>query len=367
MDLDIGVKRIVEVTAHPNADRLDLARIGGYEVVVGRDEYSAGDAVVYIPEGSVLPEWLIAHLGLEGRLAGSRKNRVKAVLLRGKLSQGLVLPLDGGMVENDSTGDVEYAAGVEDMAGFLGVVKYEPPIPVEMSGQVMSCPLALPHYDVEDWKKNPDELAGGKMLAVEKLHGTLTLAAWRCGESQEDGPWVASKGIAHRDQCFKFGDVCKDVLYRRVVDPVAKVLYDVGIGLTPFDEGLPHAICWIGETVGPKVQDLNYGLGKPELVLFEFAHKPTAESPWVFHPYSDVVMAAKTAGVRCAPVVGEIEVSSPVTREEIRRVQAFAKGESVFAGNGQMREGVVLRHPDGRVRKVVSEAYLVRKKGTERR
>ena len=56
--------------------------------------YKTGDLGVYIPEQAVLPEWVISRLGLEGRLAGKAQNRVKAIKLRGVLSQGLIYPVE---------------------------------------------------------------------------------------------------------------------------------------------------------------------------------------------------------------------------------------------------------------------------------
>lgn len=78
------------VHEHPNADALELAQVGLYRAVVAKGAYRTGDFAVYIPEQAVLPDVLIAQLGLTGRLAGGAANRVKAVRLRGELSQGLV-------------------------------------------------------------------------------------------------------------------------------------------------------------------------------------------------------------------------------------------------------------------------------------
>ena len=80
----------LKVEPHPNADRLELAAVGGFRCVVQKGAFKNGDLAAYIPEAAVCPEWLIKELGLEGRLAGSKHNRVKAVKLRGALSQGLV-------------------------------------------------------------------------------------------------------------------------------------------------------------------------------------------------------------------------------------------------------------------------------------
>ncbi|MCY3849845.1 MAG: hypothetical protein OXF75_03455 [Acidimicrobiaceae bacterium] len=84
----------VAIEEHPNADRLEVAVVDGWRVVVASGAFTDGDAAVYIPEASILPGPLIAELGLDGRLAGPSHNRVKALRLRGELSQGLLVSLD---------------------------------------------------------------------------------------------------------------------------------------------------------------------------------------------------------------------------------------------------------------------------------
>src|ERR1700728_669342 len=75
---------------HTNADALELAQVGLCRAVVLKGQFKTGDYALYIPEQAVLPDELIEELGLVGRLAGPQHNRVKAVRLRGQLSQGIV-------------------------------------------------------------------------------------------------------------------------------------------------------------------------------------------------------------------------------------------------------------------------------------
>jgi len=111
-----------------------------------------------------------AELGLEGKLAGSKHNRVKAVRLRGALSQGLVYPVRDGCIRGREVG-----VG-DDVTDLLEVVKYEPPIPIAMQGEVRPTFGATPHYDIENIKKYPDEFQDGEPVVVtEKLHGS-----WCC-------------------------------------------------------------------------------------------------------------------------------------------------------------------------------------------
>lgn len=101
-DFQVRVVKIDEVIKHPNADSLTINRIGGYECISnlkedGTPRYKAGDLVVYIPEAALLPEWMLQKMGFwdqgRGTLSGSRGNRVKAIRLRGIISQGILYPV----------------------------------------------------------------------------------------------------------------------------------------------------------------------------------------------------------------------------------------------------------------------------------
>jgi RNA ligase (TIGR02306 family) len=148
----------IEVLPHPNADALELAKVGGYHAVIPKGKYSSGETVVYIPEQAILPDELISFMGLEGKLSGSGKNRVKPIRLRGELSQGLVMQLEdadeylGNAVENSFA-----ALGLDDwgdLSELFGIEKWVPPIPTEMSGQVEYCNAIVKWPDVENIKRH---------------------------------------------------------------------------------------------------------------------------------------------------------------------------------------------------------------------
>ncbi len=117
---DVRVCTLDAVEPHPNADRLELAVVGGYRAVVGKGQFVAGEAVAYLPEAAVLPPDLIEALGLTGKLAGPQANRVHAVRLRGALSQGVVMKARP-----------EWKVG-QSVMDELGVSKFEPEIPDEL-------------------------------------------------------------------------------------------------------------------------------------------------------------------------------------------------------------------------------------------
>lgn len=82
-----SIEIITEVINHPNADKLDLAKVLGYTCIVAKDEFKVGDAVVLIQPDTLLPDkpW--------AAFFKKRGDRVKAMRLRGVFSFGIILPL----------------------------------------------------------------------------------------------------------------------------------------------------------------------------------------------------------------------------------------------------------------------------------
>jgi len=158
--------------------------------VVGKGQYRTGDWAIYIPEGSLLPDPLIDELGLTGRLAGSKRNRVKAIRLRGELSQGVV-------ASPRALAGADFAsawAKDHNFADELGITKWVPPVPVHLSGQTIAAPDLIPWIEIEDVKRYPDVFeAGEPVVATEKIHGSACLYTLAGGES-----FVASKGFGSR-------------------------------------------------------------------------------------------------------------------------------------------------------------------------
>jgi hypothetical protein len=155
------------IEPHPNADAIELCKVGDYITIVQKGLYKTGDLVCYIPEASLLPIPMVNQMGLAGKLSGSNKNRVKAIRLRGIFSQGLIYPAKEGWVEG------------QDVAAELGITKYEPPVPQSLVGNVNSTghklggPLAF-NFDVENAKKyHRTFVEGEEVVFTEKIHGCL--------------------------------------------------------------------------------------------------------------------------------------------------------------------------------------------------
>lgn len=171
--LKVEVVFIDEILSHPNADRLEIARISGWTCVVRKGEYTAGQKVVYIPIDAVLPHELETKLfPIESKIK-LEKSRVRTIKLRGAISQGIITTLDEvGLSPHLFVGD--------DVANLLHITKYEPPvrsIPGLMRGSRLSPKKGNSGFrkytDIENFKHYNNLFTLEDVIWVsEKLHGT---------------------------------------------------------------------------------------------------------------------------------------------------------------------------------------------------
>ena len=179
---EVNVVRVDDIYNHPNADRLSIVLIGGYEAITMKNEdgshrFVKGEPVVYVPEQAVVPEHLLKQFGFwdetkgKGLLAGSKGNRVKAIRLRDHLSQGLVWKVANALGMQDVVllnGDIDGSFNIGDnVADFFGIVKYEVPVPAQFSGHADSIPEAILHYDIENLAKVTKTLHAGEEYIIE--------------------------------------------------------------------------------------------------------------------------------------------------------------------------------------------------------
>lgn len=87
-NLIIPVTTIEKLTPHNNADSLELAQVLGWQLVVRKGEYNVGDAIVYFPIDTVLPQELSDRFGVTNYLS---KGRIRCAKLRGEPSFGLAV------------------------------------------------------------------------------------------------------------------------------------------------------------------------------------------------------------------------------------------------------------------------------------
>lgn len=184
----VEIVKIQEIVSHGNADRLELAKISGWQVVTGKGNFRVGQLALYVPVDSILPNSLEMRLFPPGSKITLKKGRVRSIKIRGQMSQGMLIPLvdlndeliaQGKLEMLKDGGNAQFFEG-EDWADDLGVTKYEPPessTPGLMRAKAASKNQINPNFkkytDIENIKWYTDVFAEGEQVYIsEKLHGT---------------------------------------------------------------------------------------------------------------------------------------------------------------------------------------------------
>jgi RNA ligase (TIGR02306 family) len=111
------VARINEIKSIEGADNIELGVIGGWNCIVKKGEYEAGQLVVVATTDAVIPQELSDEMNVTNYLR--KGQRVRTVKLRGVYSECLIIPAY-------YLGTVTLSEGADCME-LLGIYKYEPP------------------------------------------------------------------------------------------------------------------------------------------------------------------------------------------------------------------------------------------------
>lgn len=179
----VEIVTIDEIVPHGNADRLELAKISGWQVVTGKGNFQAGQLALYIPVDSVLPNSLEMRLFPPGSKITLKKGRIRSIKIRGQMSQGMIIPLKDVQDELEANGiEVPDLDDGADLAMALDIAKYEPPEPEFAGGPTKGAKKASknqinPNFrkytDIENIKWYTNVFQEGEMVYIsEKLHGT---------------------------------------------------------------------------------------------------------------------------------------------------------------------------------------------------
>lgn len=360
-EFTVPVVRILSVTPIENADAIEVAQVMGYRCVVKKGQFREGDLAVYIPEAAIVPDSILEVLGLKGMLAGPQGNRVKAIKLRGVVSQGLLMPItDELQVEFAYTflnleGARPLAEG-EDLAEMFGITKYQPVIPVHMAGEVLNLFGHTLKYDIENIQKHVGVLQEGEQVVMtEKLHGTWCCLAMKMDLDNDEllngNMFATSKGQSEDGLAFKHNERNAGNLYHKTLVANADKIQAV-------KEIFGATVYVLGEVFGP-VQDLTYGLKEAKFRVFDIYVGNPGHGDYVDDAVLDRV--CETVGFERVPVL----YRGPYSKEAELAVR---DGKDTIS-NSHVREGVVIKPVVerydtklGRVQlKSVSPAYILRK------
>lgn len=352
------IEQVLEVKNHPNADKLDIIKVLGYDAIVGRDSYKVGDIVIFIQPDSILPHdqaWAQEFLRYTSR------GRLRAIRLRGEWSMGLVLSektfnsiLDNVLEEGDFS---DYIANAEaegfgnDVTDLLGVTKYEPALPTNLQAKG-GLPFNIPRTDEERWQniRDLESLFGTEVDITLKIDGQSGTYYCVLPEHNPGGNSEPVVGLCSRSLELKNDEESTSNWH------TAERRYNILEKLKNYCVEHGVSLALRGEVFGGNIQG--------------FKHNPHAGGEIDFALYSVYVIDARQYARRgskyYSPDVAEaLSIPHvPLIDERVyldkQSIDYYDHGEKTLFGSssvvGQKFEGVVVQHASGSF-KIINKWY----------
>lgn len=337
----VTVRTVSELVPIEGADRLELAKVDGWQCVVPKNTFHVDDPALYFELDSLLPSDDERWAFLE-----QRKWRIKTMKLRGALSQGLLMPMSTLTHEETRRWISE-----ETLSDILRVQKYEPPVPIggEQKGNFPT--HLVPKTNQERIQNIPDILEDRQSYefeVTEKLDGT-SCTFWynNPGFTEEDFADPAQGAIC-RGVCV--GVASRNWEMKRDDDNVyAKLFNDLQLEQKLHE--LRRNIAIQGEVIGPRVQGNKYKRGSQEFYVFDIYDIDAKRHLW---PVERIKLADQL-GLLHVPILHFHHTFEPVTPGPhhqvvdpsvaltLELVLAAADGKSQLYKDTN-REGLVFKH-----------------------
>lgn len=385
-----SIQQVESLRPIEGADKIEVAEVLGWSVVVRKGQCRAGDLCCFIEVDSIMPPKPAYEFLRE------RKFRVRTIKLRKQVSQGLVfslreLPELAALCRMQPHGGPCHAMKVgDDVTALLGVTKYDPEAAREanqtgastkrpmgpvrrylmrfwwyrridwlMWGHKRRCawPAFLPHTDEERVQNMPwvfeverarltNGLPHSRYYVTEKLDGQSATYA----VTWHQGRWPWSRRYSRFYVCSRnvYMPHARPCTWWRVAehDQIRQCL-----------EGVGEDIAIQGEIVGPGVQGNKYRLDGLQFYVFNvFAIEKQEVAE-----YGEMMDFCEDHGFKTVPVLNHHAPQLPATVEEALRCGGMSKL------NGEvLREGTVWRSHERRANgrplsfKCVSPDFLLR-------
>lgn len=342
------IRRIDAINPIEGADAIEVASVGGWNVVVKKGELAAGDLAVYCEIDSWIPTAIAPFLTKPGHFPkvfeGVEGEKLRTIRLRGQVSQGLLLPLT--VILNllefgtyDHGVPFDFSEG-KDVSELLGILKYEAPISAQLAGMARgNFPSQIIKTDQERVQNLGKEFFNGKIAdftyeVTEKLDGSSCTFYVMAGVFG-----VCSRNL---DLIETLGNSFWDIARRDGIEEKMRSLgYDVAVQ---------------GELIGPGIQGNPYKLTKHEFYMFDMQFIGAAR---YFEPETRGVVA-DVLGIKHVPVLYTNCSLVGVTMQDII---TSADGKSILNSDVN-REGIVYKaNLENRFSfKAISNLFLLKSK-----
>lgn len=309
------IQEILEVNEHPNADALELATVLGWQVVVRKGQFEAGEHIVYVGLDSILPE----HEEFE--FLAKQKYRIKTAKLRGEMSYGIVFSIS--TLNNVAFGSESvlkhYTIG-QDVTELMGVKKYEKPQPKCQDAKGGFPTSIIKKTDEERLQNIPyilDEIGDREIYLAVKADGSSITALKVDGEFSLCSRNMDLKEPNSEAEASKFWSASYKYLLKDIPDGHYVQAELIGEGI----QGNPHGL------KGNEIRVFNVGLVSKGHSQEQFGLDRTIEFCKEFDlPMVDIIYRGK---------------KNFDSIDELEKIADDVKYE-----NGKRGEGIVIRYTE---------------------
>lgn len=333
----VTVQRITDLLPIDGKDRIELARVLGYRVIVQKGLHKIGSLVAFHEEGSFVPVDAPHYADLI-KIArfdnvGKRRARIKTIKMGGVYSQGYIVPLaDLSFTTGEAPAVFEEGA---DLTALLDVVKYDDAI-APLPGTPGARPKGPPPPGMQPWPtaklagivKTDEERLQSAPFLLDEMRGRMLVIT---GKMDGSSVTVAKNHDGEVIVCSRNNRWTE---HEGVVPFYLQAMRELGV-----IDRLPAGYAVQGELCGPGVQGNKAGF--PSLRFFVFN---------VFHRFDDgddfEEQDQRTARGFCqehglTPVPAIMSNLLHDGRYDVDWFVNFAAGEKY--SNGYPAEGLVVR------------------------
>ena len=333
------IRRIEEVKAIPNADKIVAYRVGGWWVVDSIGKYVVGDLVVYAEPDSFIPTSIAPFLTKPGQSAktfeGVEGERLRTMRLRGQLSQGLLLPLTE--LYGALRGLNNHFEG-QDVSENLGILKYEAPIPACLAGEVKGMfPGIIPKTDQERIQN----------LSVELKEWLCSGLTWEVTEKMDGSSmtvYINDGEIGVCSRCLDLKRNPDNSLWR------AAIKYDLEEKLVACGRNIAIQ----GELIGNGIQGNIYKERDQDFYVYDIYD---IDAGRYFTPTERMGFVTQNMLTHCPVLMPYVEFDT----ETVESLLKMAEGETAMLGSNCQREGLVFKCHEKEVSfKCISNKFLLK-------
>lgn len=316
--IHVELAKVVSLSPHPNADRLEVAEVSGATVVVQRGAFCVGSEVIYFPPGLLIPDRVSQRFGVAKYLkhaeypgdCGHSQCRVAGARIRG-------VPSFGFVVDSNVLLEPDFFPIQSSLDEVFGAVKYEPRPRVNSGDAEVDHESFHRYTDIENFRNYRGEFSciTVPVVITEKIHGS------NCRVGKIRGEYMAGSHKIRRkrsDSCMYWDPLRNDAV-REMIDH-----YGDGCDVVVF-----------GEIYGPGVQDMTYGVpqGSRGFRVFDISVNGK------YLDFGDLVLICNAFGVETVPVLYCGDYEEGLVERHVDGKTTIGEHSGKFKG----REGVVVR------------------------